>query len=66
VEVTSANPLRDAEPLLRQFMKQAYRAPVNEAEVRRFLAFFGEKHAGWALLWSTFILSAPIWQFWWD
>ncbi len=28
--------------------------------VRRFLAFFGEKHAGWALLWSTFILSAPI------
>ena len=28
--------------------------------VRRFLAFFGEKHAGWALLWSTYILSAPI------
>ena len=28
--------------------------------VRRFLAFFGEKRAGWALLWSTFILSAPI------
>jgi GntP family gluconate:H+ symporter len=28
--------------------------------VRRFLAFFGEKHAGWALLWSTFVLSAPI------
>jgi GntP family gluconate:H+ symporter len=28
--------------------------------VRRFLAFFGEKKAGWALLWSTFILSAPI------
>jgi len=28
--------------------------------VRRFLAFFGEKRAGWALLWSTFILIAPI------
>jgi gluconate:H+ symporter, GntP family len=28
--------------------------------VRRFLAFFGEKRAGWALLWSTFILSTPI------
>jgi gluconate:H+ symporter, GntP family len=28
--------------------------------VRRFLAFFGEKRAGWALLTSTFILSAPI------
>lgn len=28
--------------------------------VRRFLGFFGEKRAGWALLWSTFILSAPI------
>jgi len=28
--------------------------------VRRFLAFFGEKRAGWALLSSTFILSAPI------
>ena len=28
--------------------------------VRRFLALFGEKHAGWALLTSTYILSAPI------
>jgi gluconate:H+ symporter, GntP family len=28
--------------------------------VRRFLAFFGEKRAGWALLVSTFFLSAPI------
>jgi gluconate:H+ symporter, GntP family len=28
--------------------------------VRRFLGFFGEKRAGWALLWSTFFLSAPI------
>jgi len=28
--------------------------------VRRFLGLFGEKHAGWALLWSTYILSVPI------
>jgi gluconate:H+ symporter, GntP family len=28
--------------------------------VRRFLAFFGEKRAGMALLWSTYILSVPI------
>jgi gluconate:H+ symporter, GntP family len=28
--------------------------------VREFLAFFGEKNAGWALLWSTYILSIPL------
>lgn len=28
--------------------------------VRRFLAVFGEKRAGWALLFSTYILSIPI------
>jgi len=28
--------------------------------VRRFLAFFGEKRAGMALLWSTYVLSVPI------
>lgn len=28
--------------------------------VRRFLAFFGERRAGAALLWSTYILSIPI------
>jgi gluconate:H+ symporter, GntP family len=28
--------------------------------VRRFLYFFGEHRAGWALLWSTYILSIPI------
>ena len=28
--------------------------------VRRFLAVFGEKRAGWALLWSTYVLSIPI------
>lgn len=28
--------------------------------VRWFLKIFGEKNAGWALLWSTYILSIPI------
>jgi len=28
--------------------------------VRRFLAVFGQKRAGWALLWSTYVLSIPI------
>ncbi len=28
--------------------------------VRRFLKFFGEKRAAWALLWSTYVLSIPI------
>jgi GntP family gluconate:H+ symporter len=28
--------------------------------VRRFLGVFGQKRAGWALLWSTYILSIPI------
>ena len=28
--------------------------------VRRFLVVFGQKRAGWALLWSTYVLSIPI------
>jgi len=28
--------------------------------VRRFLGVFGQKRAGWALLWSTYVLSIPI------
>lgn len=28
--------------------------------VRRFLGVFGQKRAGWALLWATYILSIPI------
>lgn len=37
VEVVSAKPLIDAERLLRQFLQRAYRHPVEEAEVQRFL-----------------------------
>ncbi len=37
VEVTSKNPRADAERLLRNFLRQAYRQPVAETEVKRFL-----------------------------
>jgi hypothetical protein len=39
VEVVSANPKQDAERLLRGFLKRAYRRPVTEADVQRFLKF---------------------------
>jgi len=37
VEVVSKKPLRDAEPLLRNFIQHAYRHPVGDTEVKRFL-----------------------------
>lgn len=37
ISVTSKNPKADAERLLRSFMAQAYRRPVVEADVQRFL-----------------------------
>ncbi|MFO0808774.1 MAG: DUF1592 domain-containing protein [Gemmataceae bacterium] len=37
VEVTSADPERDAERLMRGFLAKAYRRPVQEADVMRFL-----------------------------
>ncbi len=37
VEVLSKKPMRDAEPLLREFIRHAYRRPTGEAEVKRFL-----------------------------
>ena len=40
VEVVSENPQQDAERLLRSFMQRAYRRPVEEAHVQRFLALF--------------------------
>ncbi len=39
-EVESAAPRLDAERLLRSFLKRAYRRPVAEADVERFLALF--------------------------
>lgn len=37
VEVVSSKPMADAGPLLRNFVSQAYRHPVDRAETRRFL-----------------------------
>ncbi|MFO0852440.1 MAG: DUF1592 domain-containing protein [Gemmataceae bacterium] len=42
-EVESAAPRADAERLLRAFIKRAYRRPVNEAEVARFLALYDDR-----------------------
>src|SRR5262249_32111322 len=42
-EVESAAPRQDAERLLRSFLKRAYRRPVVEADVRRFLALFNNQ-----------------------
>ena len=43
VEVVSSNPTVDAERLLRNFMPRAYRRPVAEAEVQRFLGVIQEQ-----------------------
>ena len=42
-EVESAAPREDAERLLRSFLKKAYRRPVAEADVQRFLALFDDQ-----------------------
>jgi mono/diheme cytochrome c family protein len=43
VEVVAENPQQDAGQLLRAFMKRAYRRPVEEAHVQRFLALFKDQ-----------------------
>jgi hypothetical protein len=64
-EVESAAPREDAERLLRSFLKRAYRRPVAEADVRRFLRLFDDQYqrgAGFtrSLLSSyTAVLSSP-------
>src|SRR5688572_27907192 len=37
VEVISKKPIADAELLLREFVRHAYRRPTKEADVKRFL-----------------------------
>ena len=37
VEVVSKKPMRDAEPLLREFIRHAYRRPTSASDVKRFL-----------------------------
>lgn len=47
VEVVTTNPAADAERLLRGFMARAYRRPVQEAEVQRYLGVIaGEMKSG--------------------
>ena len=43
VEVVSEHPAEDGERLLRRFMARAYRRPVREEDVQRFLALFREQ-----------------------
>jgi uncharacterized protein DUF1592/uncharacterized protein DUF1588/uncharacterized protein DUF1585/uncharacterized protein DUF1587/uncharacterized protein DUF1595/cytochrome c len=45
VEVVSNTPQQDAERLLRRFIQAAYRQPVAEADVQRFLALFTREFA---------------------
>lgn len=45
VEVVPGDPQRDAERLLRRFMNAAYRRPVEESEVQRFLGLFQREFA---------------------
>ncbi len=42
-EVESTTPRQDAERLLRSFLKKAYRRPVAEADVQRFLKLFDDQ-----------------------
>lgn len=42
-EVESAEPRKDAERLLRSFLKRAYRRPVAEADVKRFLQLYDDQ-----------------------
>lgn len=65
VDVVSAQPQEDAERLLRRFMQRAYRRPVDEGHVQRFLALFRqqfENGAGFArslLAAYTAVLASP-------
>jgi hypothetical protein len=69
VEVASENPQQDAERLLRNFMKVAYRRPVQEADVARFLGLFkrefdlGSGFARSMLTAYTGVLASPAFVF---
>ncbi len=65
VEAVSENPERDAEMLLRGFMQRAYRGPVRDAEVQRFLTLIrGALKTGYSftdaiIAGYTGVLSSP-------
>ena len=69
VEVVSTNPELDAERLLRGFMARAYRRPVQEAEVQRYLGLVRDrmkKGLGFTasmLAGYTAVLSSPAFVF---
>jgi mono/diheme cytochrome c family protein len=69
VEVISANPDADAERLLRGFMARAYRRPVEERDVQRFLGLYhNQRDAGLGFAQSllasyTAVLSSPSFLF---
>jgi hypothetical protein len=69
VEVVSTDPAGDAERLLRRFMARAYRRPVREEDVQRFLALFHEQSGqgrGFAksmLATYTAVLASPAFVF---
>jgi len=44
VEVESANPVQDAERLIRGFLVRAYRRSIDERDVQRFLTLFKDRH----------------------
>jgi hypothetical protein len=65
VEVESANPMQDAERLMRGFVQRAYRRPVEDKEVQRFVGLIkqrldaGLSFAGAMLAGYTAVLSSP-------
>jgi hypothetical protein len=69
VEVVSEHPPEDAERLLRSFVARAYRRPVEEAHVKRFLDLFQKEFAlghGFtkSLLFTyTSVLTSPGWLY---
>ncbi len=68
-EVESAAPRQDAERLLRSFLKKAYRRPVAEPDIQRFLALYDDqinKGHGFThsmLTTYTAVLSSPAFVF---
>lgn len=69
VEVVSEHPREDAERLLRSFIARAYRRPVEEAHVKRFLELYQKEvalgHSFTKSLLSTYtaVLTSPGWLF---
>ncbi len=65
MEVESTNPKADAERLLRAFLGRAYRRPVGEPDVPRFLALFHQQFDGGSgftesmLTMYTAVLASP-------